>query len=276
MGNLTRPRDLRDMMVEQGIQFASASEIGGWIGCSADEVAARLRGARQAREMVCVTNRGWVPALNNRISVNAFLGPMMRHIGHDYYLTGVSAAASYGASHQAAFTTQVATDGHLRSRVIAGMSRIAMLHNPETACVARTSRAVRSWTGHLCQVDVAVPEVVLFDLVAHCPYRAGDSKLNIFCEFIDPGSHLPPLVDPERLAETALLYRVADRQRVGFLMQEMSDHVGRPFDPGPLAATLPATLRTVELERAPDRTEPHIALDPRWRVRQWYEMWPDV
>lgn len=264
------------MMVEKGVQFASASEIGDWVGCSAQEVAARLRGARQAREMVCVTNQGWVPARNNRISANAFLGPMMRHLGHDYYLTGVSAAAIYGASHQAVFVTQAATDGRLRSRVIAGMSRIAMLHNLDIARFARTSRTVRSWTGHLCQVAVAVPEVVLFDLVALCPYRAGDSKLNIFCEFIDPGSHLPSLIDPERLAETALLYRVADRQRVGFLLQEMSAHVGRSFDLDPLAATLPATPRTVQMERAPDRTEPPIAVDSRWRVRQWYEMWPDV
>lgn len=87
---------------------------------------------------------------------------------------------------------------------------------------------------------------------------------------------MPPLVDPERLAETALLYRVPDRQRVGYLLQEMSAHTGRPFDLDPLSAALPSTLRTVELERAPDRSEPPVAIDPRWRVRQWYEMRPDV
>ena len=276
MGDLVHPRSLRDMMVEEGIQFASASQIGEWIGCKPEDVPARLRGARQAQEMACVTNQGWAPIACGRLSDEAFLEPMMQHLGHDYYLTGLSAAARYGASHQACFTTQVATDGHLRSRVINGMARIEMFHTHNVSTFPTTTKTAGSWTGHLCPVKTATPEVVLFDLIAKCPYRAGDSKLNIYCEFIDPGRHLPSLVDPERLATVAMLYRVPDRQRVGFLLQEMSAHVMRAIDLDPLASVLPSSLNTVDFEREPDRSDPPLTVDPRWQVRQWDEMWPDV
>ena len=66
MEDRVAPRALRDMMVEQGIDFASAAQIGEWIGCRPADVTHRLRGARQAREMVCVTQHGWVPAVDGR------------------------------------------------------------------------------------------------------------------------------------------------------------------------------------------------------------------
>ena len=58
-----------------------------------------LRGARQAQEMVCVTRHGWVPAVVGRIDPQAFMEPMMRHLGHRHYLAGLSGAARHGVSH---------------------------------------------------------------------------------------------------------------------------------------------------------------------------------
>ena len=84
------------------------------------------------------------------------------------------------------------------------------------------------------------------------------------------------MLDPETLASVAMLYPATTRQRVGFLLQEMSEHVGRDFDLAPLEATLPTSARTVEFEYDPDRSEPPVKHDSRWSVRQWYEMWPDV
>ena len=183
------PRDLRDMMVEQGIEFASAAQVGEWIGCSPVEVAHRLRGARQAREMVCVTRRGWVPAVDGRTDPQALMEPI---------------------------------------------------------------------------------------LFALHPFRGCDAKATVACELLDPGPHRPPTLDAETLASVAMLYPPTTRQRVGFLLQEMAEHVGSDFDLDPLEATLPSSTRTVEFEYGPDRSEPPIKHDGRWSVRQWYEMWPDV
>ena len=264
------------MMVEQGVEFASAARVGEWIGCSPEQVPSRLRGARQAREMVCVTRRGWVPAVAGRIDPRAFMEPMMRHLGHRYYLAGLSAAARHGASHQALMVDHFATDGHLASRSIRGMARIKMFHSPDIEAFPTVTQQVMSWTGHLQPVTVSTAEVAVFDLFALHPFGGCDAKVTVACELLDPGPHLPPALDAETLASVAMLYRPTTRQRVGFLLQEMSQYVGRSFDLDPLAATLPTTARDVEFEYHPDRSEPPIKYDSRWRVRQWYEMWPDV
>ncbi len=264
------------MMVEQGIEFASASRVGEWIGCSPEQVPSRLRGARQAREMVCVTHRGWVPAVDGRIAPRAFIEPMMGHLGHRYYLAGLSAAARHGASHQALMVDHFATDGHLKSRTIRGMARIKMFHSPNIEAFPTVTQNVMSCTGHLQPVTVSTAEVAVFDLFALHPFGGGDAKVTVACELLDPGPHLPPTLDPDTLASVAMLYRVTTRQRVGFLLQEMSQYVERDFDLDPLAATLPSTPHDVEFEYCPDRSEPPVKYDYRWRVRQWYEMWPDV
>lgn len=270
------PRDLRDMMVEQGIEFGNAAQIGEWIGCRPAEVPSRLRGARQAREMVCVTRRGWVPAVNGRICPTAFMEPMMRHLGHRYYLAGLSAAARHGASHQALMVDHFATDGHPASRSVRGLARVEMFHRPHVEVFPTVTQQVMSQTGHLQPVTVSTAEVAVFDLFALHPFRGCDAKATVACELLDPGPHLPPALDPEVLASVAMLYTPTTRQRVGFLLQEMSEYVGRGFDLDPMLTTLPGSTRTVEFEYCPDRSEPPIRYDSRWHVRQWYEMWPDV
>ena len=276
MAGCVAARDLRDMMVEQGIEFASASRVGGWIGCSPEQVPSRLRGARQAGEMVCVTHRGWVPAVGGRIVAKAFMEPMMGHLGHRYYLAGLSAAARHGASHQALMVDHFATDGRLASRSIRGMARIEMFHSPDIERFPTVTQSVMSWTGRLQPVTVSTAEVAVFDLFALHPFGGCDAKVTVACELLDPGPHLPPALDAETLASVAMLYGPTTRQRVGFLLQEMSEYVGRGFDLNPLWATLPSTARAVEFEYCPDRSEPPVKFDGRWRVRQWYEMWPDV
>ena len=264
------------MMVEQGIEFTSAAQIGRWIGCRPAEVPHRLRGARQAREMVCVTRHGWVPAVDGRVKPQAFMEPMMRHFGHRYYLAGLSAAARHGASHQALQVHHFATNGYLSSRTIRGMARIEMFHSTDVEVFPTVAQQTRGWNGHLQPITVSTVEVAVFDLFALHPFRGCDAKETVVCELLDPGPHLPPVLDAETLASVALLYPATTRQRVGFLLQEMSEHVGRDFDLDPLEATLPSSTRTVEFEYSPDRSEPPIKHNDRWSVRQWYEMWPDV
>ena len=264
------------MMVERGIEFASAAQIAEWIGCRRADVPHRLRGARQAREMLCVTRHGWVPAVDGRIDPRAFMEPMMRHFGHRYYLAGLSAAARHGASHQALFVDHFATNGHLASRCVRGLARVKMFHSPRIEEFPTVTQQVMSCAGHLQPITVSTAEVALFDLFALHPFGGCDAKVTVACELLDPGPSRPSVLDSEELASVAMLYAPATRQRVGFLLQEMAHYVGRSFDLDPLEATLPSSARTVEFEYNPDRSEPPIKHDDRWKVRQWYEMWPDL
>ena len=173
------------MMVEQGIEFASAAQIGRWIKCRTAEVPHRLRGARQAQEMVCVTRQGWVPSVNDHIQPQAFMEPMMRHFGHRYYLAGLSAAARHGASHQALQVDHFATDGHLSNRTIRGMARVEMFHRPNVEAFPTVAQQAMSWTGHLQPITVSTAEVALFDLFALHSFRGCDAKETVACELLD-------------------------------------------------------------------------------------------
>ncbi len=277
VGTLVSPRDLRDMMVEEGIQFASSTEIGEWIGCSPAQVSTRLRGARQANEMLCVTNGGWVPVVSpKRLNVKTFIDPMMRHLGYEYYITGMSGAAAFGAAHQAVFATHIATSGHVRSRVFGGVSRLRVFRKEDASIIPTQQKSIQSWTGHLCSITVGTPEVILFDLFSTCNRLFIDSQLNAFCEFLDPGLKQPSLIDADRIAATGLLYSLQTRQRVGFLLEKISNYVKRDFDLDPLRSTMPSHLRMVELEKCPDKYDPPVAVSGLWGVRQWDDLHPDI
>ena len=70
-----------------------------------------------------------------------------------------------------------------------------------------------------------------------------------------PGRIYRRCLTPRRWRSVALLYPATTRQRVGFLLEEMSEHVGRDFDLDPLEATLPMrdTDRRVRIQPRPQR-----------------------
>ncbi len=276
MSSVVAPRDLRDMMVEEKIEFAAAEQIAGWIGCQPEQVPARLRGARQAKEMVCVTRHGWVPVVADRIEPCTFMDAMMRHLGHSYYLAGLSAAAWHGASHQALQVDHFASNGYLPCRTIRGYARIEMYHKPDIETFPASTHMTVGWSQNPQPLRVSSVEVTVFDLFGLHLFRGSHSRETVACELLDPGPHATPVINAELLGEVAMMYPVPVRQRVGFLLEEMSRHTERSFDLDPLHSTLPASYRTIEFEYNPDRSEPPVKHNPRWRVRQWYKMWPDV
>ena len=103
---------------------------------------------------------------------------------------------------------------------------------PQTQCrsVPDSRSASHELDGHLQPVTVSTAEVAVFDLFALHPFRGCDAKATVACELLDPGPHRPPALDAETLASVAMLYPPTTRQRVGFLLHEMAEHVGRDFD----------------------------------------------
>lgn len=83
-------------------------------------------------------------------------------------------------------------------------------------------------------------------------------------------------IDPHTLAEVAMLYPIAVRQRAGHVMRFMSEWTGVPFDLAPLRAAIPARPDAVCLYRGRERSSPQMQLDSEWRVLVDYNLDPDI
>ncbi|MEZ5260010.1 MAG: type IV toxin-antitoxin system AbiEi family antitoxin [Ilumatobacteraceae bacterium] len=88
-----------------------------------------------------------------------YIDPLMRHLGHPYYVGLLSAARLHGASHQVPMALQVVTPALLRDRWI-GSSRLSFIRRSSARSRPTVQRNVP--TG---RITVATPEVTVLDLV---------------------------------------------------------------------------------------------------------------
>ncbi|WP_419919725.1 type IV toxin-antitoxin system AbiEi family antitoxin [Candidatus Poriferisocius sp.] len=290
---LVAARELSEWMISQERTFASAGEIARWLGCSQLQVPHRLRGARQAGEMVCVTTGGWVPARNHRIWVDSFLDEMMRYLGHPYYVGYLTAASIYGVTHQAIQTTTLATTAALRTRSIGVHGMRFARKNDLARFPTRKRQMVTGWGNSKKALLLSTPEVTLLDLMERPKRRGGHIYLNVVAEMLDSRETIVPaptdpdapklrqvsMVDPYELADAAYLYGHSTRQRAGYVLDAMADYMGVEFDTDPLRSTLPVNPRRVHYDTnidEYDREEGWVKIDDRWNVTQWREFDPDV
>ncbi len=283
-------RDLSGWMIDQKLTFASASQIAGWIGCPADQVPHRLRGARQAGEMVCVTTGGWVPAVNGHLWGHSCLDAMMSHLGIPYYVGYLAAASIYGVSHQAIQSITVAAPNALKHRRL-GYGALRFARKPNVGRFPTQIRQTSGWNGARSPLVVSTPEVTLLDLLDRPRQRGDHICLNAVAQMIDWFEVIPaanggssgirhcPMINADALAAAANLYRVPTRQRLGFALDEMAAYTGRHFDTDPLRATLPLRLRHIDYDPLVDdydREEGAVKHSRRWQVTLWRELDPDV
>lgn len=192
---------LWDDLLSEGVVSATVADLTARTGASKESVYLAVHRAKAARKLFTPTYglyvlvppdyRSWgvVPA-------DWFIDDMMRHLGHRYYVSLLTAAAIHGATHQAAQTFQVMTEGRVLNREIANLKlrfyrasdldlRPAMPHNGPTG-----------------RMSVATPETCALDL-AERPGAAGgvNTILEILPELaIDPAvlvaaaSHRPRAV----------------------------------------------------------------------------------
>ena len=104
------------------------------------------------------------------VPASHFIDPLMRYLGHDYYVGFLSAAEFHGAAHQRPQVFQVVTSGRLRDRAF-GRVRIEFTTSSDTAARPVVERNTPTGT-----MRVASPEVTVLDLVA---YRRGGGISNV-------------------------------------------------------------------------------------------------
>lgn len=223
------PSELSDWLIGQGRHFISTAEAACVLGVEPESVSASLERPRQAGKLVSVTKGGWVPVPAEYRSAGApppthFVHQLMAHLGHRYYVGFLSAAAMYGASHQAPMVLQVATPAKLRERKV-GRGRIRFIERSTAADRPRRSHSVP--TG---RVWVSTPEVTVFDLVEVPKEGAGLSNVaTVIGDLLAEGQ-----LDPDALAVAGAVLPKAVVQRAGYLIDIMARETGAGFDTGPL------------------------------------------
>lgn len=250
------PRELADWLIGRGRHFVSSAEAAEILGVEASAVSASLERARQAGKLVSVTKGGWVPVPAEYRPAGAppashFIDQMMEHLGHQYYVGFLSAAAAHGAAHQSPMVFQVVTPARLRPRRI-GRSRIEFIQRAAAGQRPRVQRNVP--TG---RIWVSTPEVTVLDLVEAPEGGAGLSNVaTIIGEFL-----IGDVLDSGDLAAAATAYPTAVTQRTGYLIDRLVAEIGASFDTSPLHEHI-AGARWLPLTS----NEARDVADPRWRV----------
>lgn len=200
---------LWDRLLSEGVVSITAAELANRAGTTR---AAAFRAVHDAKKAGVVFSpahglyvlvppeyRSW-----GTIPADWYLEDMMRHMGREYYVSFLTAAARHGASHHATQLFQVVVNRTVRDRDISGVR----LRFYQTSVIGTRGTEVRtSPTGIL---TLATPETCLLDL-AERPDAGGG--LNVILEI------LPELViDSEKTVEAARTRPRAVIRRCGWLL----------------------------------------------------------
>jgi predicted transcriptional regulator of viral defense system len=252
------PSELADWLMGRGRHYIQTAEVAELLGVDTDVVSDSLQRAREAGKVISVTKGGWVPVPPEYRAAGApppinFIDPMMRHLGHAYYVGFLSAAAIHGASHQATMVLQVVTPARLRDRQI-GAGRIQFIQRSnadEQPCELKNVPTGR--------VTVSTPASTVFDLVGFP--RAGGGLSNVATVIGD--LLIEGQLVPQRLIEAARLYPIAIVQRAGHLIEFMANETGAAIDLDGLAAIVANANVTPLASGRPLSND----RDDRWRVQ---------
>lgn len=183
------------------------------------------------------------------LPADQFIADLMAHVGGPWYVALLSAAAIYGAAHQAPMALQVVVTKPRRD-VVCGGVRIAFVTRSDAAATPVIERSVPTGA-----IRVASPEATALELVGypeHCGYL--DNVATVLAE-------LAPALNGEGLAAEARRAPVAWVQRLGYLLTLVGANA--------LAANLDAVLaeRSVfPVALAPWLGTAGAPRDARWQV----------
>jgi predicted transcriptional regulator of viral defense system len=217
LANQTTFRELPDFLIGGGRYWATTGEIAVLTRAGSDATRhglARLRSqrrlftpARSFHVMVPPEYRSWgaVPAA-------WFIDPMMQHLGRDYYVGLLSAAAQHGASHQAAQTFQVVTDRHVEDR---DFDRVRLRFQTSALTAQTPVEPVNTPTGTMA---VSTREATVGDLVERPGKSGGLSNVATILREIGE-------LDGTELARLSALRPRTHARRLGWLLTKLRGDV---------------------------------------------------
>jgi predicted transcriptional regulator of viral defense system len=197
------------------------------------------------------------------VPASHFVGPLMDHLGHPYYVGLLSAAEVHGAAHQRPQVFQVVTSARVKRR---SFGRVSMEFITAARAAERPVVEANTPTGRM---RVATPEVTVLDLVSWPRHGGGLSNVaTVAAELLGDGR-----LDSQALAAATVSYPTATAQRAGWLLDHLAGLLEVGIDTDALA------------EVARERSEPSLlapggrragALDRRWNIVVNAEVEPDL
>lgn len=252
------PRELADWLLGRGRHWVTTTEAAELLGIPERHVAPSLAQSRRRGYLFSPTTGLYVaipPEFRSWGAVPAahFVDPMMRHLGHDYYVCLLSAAEIHGFAHQRPQVFQVMTSARLRSRTF-GRVRIEFITSVHTS--DRPTDVVNTPTGTM---RVSTPEATVLDLVSFL--NASGALFNVATIIGD--MLLEDGLDVGRLAEVASDYPASIVQRTGWILDFMAGRVDVEVDTEPLLSLASSRTTPTPLDPGHGRSG---ALDRRWNV----------
>lgn len=261
-------RDLPDWLLSHGRHWVTVAEAAELLGIPQNHVAPTLARSRTRGLLFSPTRGAYVPIPAEYRSWRAvpashFIDSLMHHLGHSYYVGLLSAAEIHGVAHQHPQVFQVVTSARLAGRTF-GRVRL------EFVTAAHTDRHptvdVNTPTGTM---RVSTPEVTALDLVASPSHGGGLSNVaTVLAEMLEEDR-----LDLTVLADVAIGYPAAVRQRTGFLLDDVSRRAGVSVDLAALASAGAARPTPSPLAASGRRRG---RVDPRWNVIVNTEVEPDL
>ena len=219
------PRELADWLLARGRHWVSTEEVSALLGIPRTHVSPTLSRWRQKGLLFSPTKGVYVPIPPEYRSWQAvpashFIDPLMRHLGHGYYVCLLSAAEAHGFAHQRPQVFQVMTPARLRHRSF-GRVRLSFITSSYTATRPVVMKNTPTGTMRL-----STPEGTALDLVM-LPRRSGglSNVATILGEMVQDGA-----LDHQRLADLASQYPAAVAQRCGWLLELVTDFVEGTVD----------------------------------------------
>jgi predicted transcriptional regulator of viral defense system len=228
-----------DWAIGHGIGAITTGELAKLMGVPAGQVRQRLAAPVRRSEWVALGRGLWAPVapqyrLQGGPPGNELIGELAKHLGFDYYVGWLSAAAIHGAAHHASQVFQVAV-----SREVAGRKagRIRMeFHRRERVGIAPT-RSVRGYGG---DVPYSTPAVTALDVANDLKAAAGlDNAATVIVDL-----HEEAGLTGDQVAEVSESYPVAAVRRVGWVLEVFAGagHLDRLRAAAKVGAVPPATL----------------------------------
>ena len=192
--------------------------------------------------------------LRGEVPPSFYIDRLMKHLGRDYYVSLLTAAALNGAGHQRAMVFQVTVSGApIRSGIKNGVRFDFTLRNPLPMAYVKQ---VKTQTGFM---NVSTAELTALDLVCNEEKVGGLSRVAEVLIELAESMHFD-----EGVADLLVFFNAPVIQRLGYLLDLIEEH---KLADGllMLAHKQEKTFRKIRLKQSKPHTE-EMAVDSRWKV----------
>lgn len=257
-------RQLDDLLISQGRYVVTSNDIEAAIG-SSPNLSGRLAALRRQLRLVSAAKglylvipaeyRAW-----GSLPADWFIDPLMRHLGRQYYVGLLSAAAIHGASHQAPQVFQVMVDERVRARSLGRVKLRFYRSGLVKEMIER--RGVERRPTHTGDYSVSSAELTAIDLIEYQRDAGGlNNVATVFSEIERlQGDTLARLAEGRPQSVIRRLGWFLDRFRCADQLDSLAALVVRDREhPTPL-----------EPDGSPG------AFDPRWNLLENAEIEPDL